>query len=112
MTVSFAVLGGVGIKILNSAPPIPSQVAVGGAAVLFDGADDSGRTRRLAIDRRPGGRHGLGARIRTWRPIGPRTGCIASACSFSTAGRRQRAPRITPRWAWSSGRPCSARFSR
>ena len=39
MAVSFAVLGGVGIKILNGAPPIPSRVVVAGGPVLFEGAD-------------------------------------------------------------------------
>jgi nitric oxide reductase subunit B len=35
---SFAVLGGVGIKVINSAPPIPSQVVTCDERVLFDGA--------------------------------------------------------------------------
>jgi len=34
---SFAVLGGVGLKILRSAPPIPSQVVTSEGKVLFDG---------------------------------------------------------------------------
>ena len=34
---SFAVLGGVGVKILRSAPPIPSQVVTSEGQVLFDG---------------------------------------------------------------------------
>ena len=37
MTISFAVLGGVGIKVLRSAPPIPSQVVTTDGRVLFDG---------------------------------------------------------------------------
>src|SRR5271157_4676626 len=39
LAVSFAVLGGVGIKILTSAPPIPAQVLVAGGTALFDGRD-------------------------------------------------------------------------
>ena len=35
---AFAVLGGVGIKVINSAPPIPSQVVTCDERVLFDGA--------------------------------------------------------------------------
>ena len=38
VTISFAVLGGVGIKVLKSAPPIPSQVVTTDGRVLFDGA--------------------------------------------------------------------------
>ena len=37
LAVSFAVLGGVGIKVLKSAPPIPSQVVTSDGQVLFDG---------------------------------------------------------------------------
>ena len=36
MVVSFAVLGGVGIKVLKSAPPIPAQLAVTGEPDLCD----------------------------------------------------------------------------
>ncbi len=38
LVISFAVLGGVGIKVLKSAPPIPSQVVTTDGRVLFDGA--------------------------------------------------------------------------
>ncbi|HUI80005.1 MAG TPA: nitric-oxide reductase large subunit [Bryobacteraceae bacterium] len=38
LVISFAVLGGVGVKVLNSAPPIPSQVVTSDGRVLFDGA--------------------------------------------------------------------------
>src|SRR5579884_320258 len=34
---SFAVLGGVGVKVLHNAPPIPSQVVTSDGRVLFDG---------------------------------------------------------------------------
>jgi nitric oxide reductase subunit B len=37
LAVSFAVLGGVGVKVLNGAPPIPSQVVTTDGRVLFDG---------------------------------------------------------------------------
>src|SRR5438093_5739515 len=37
LTISFAVLGGVGIKVLKSAPPIPSQVVTSDGRVLFSG---------------------------------------------------------------------------
>ena len=37
LVISFAVLGGVGIKVLRSAPPIPSQVVTTDGQVLFDG---------------------------------------------------------------------------
>jgi nitric oxide reductase subunit B-like protein len=38
LIVSFGVLGGVGVKVLNSAPPNPSQVVTSDQRVLFDGA--------------------------------------------------------------------------
>ena len=38
LTISFAVLGGVGFKVLKNAPPIPSQVVTTDGHVLFDGA--------------------------------------------------------------------------
>ena len=37
LVVSFAVLGGVGVKVLHSAPPIPAQVVISDGRVLFDG---------------------------------------------------------------------------
>ena len=37
MAISFAVLGGVGVKILHNAPPVPSRVATSDGRVLFDG---------------------------------------------------------------------------
>src|SRR5438034_9761237 len=37
LTISFAVLGGVGIKVLKSAPPIPSEVVSSDGRVLMDG---------------------------------------------------------------------------
>jgi nitric oxide reductase subunit B len=37
LVISFAVLGGVGVKVLNNAPPIPSQVVTSDGRVLFDG---------------------------------------------------------------------------
>ncbi len=37
LTISFAVLGGVEIKVLNSAPPIPSEVVTPDGRVLFNG---------------------------------------------------------------------------
>ena len=37
LVISFAVLGGVGIKVLRSAPPIPFQVVTTDGQVLFDG---------------------------------------------------------------------------
>ena len=37
LTISFAVLGGVGVKILRSAPPIPAQVVTSDGRVLFTG---------------------------------------------------------------------------
>src|SRR5947208_7141601 len=37
LTISFAVLGGVGIKVLKSAPPIPSEVVSSDGRVLFNG---------------------------------------------------------------------------
>ncbi|MBZ5719187.1 MAG: nitric-oxide reductase large subunit [Acidobacteriia bacterium] len=38
LVVSFAVLGGVGVRILSMAPPIPAQVVTSDGKVLFDGA--------------------------------------------------------------------------
>ncbi len=37
LAISFAVLGGVGIKVLNSAPPIPAEVVSADGRVLFTG---------------------------------------------------------------------------
>src|SRR6476646_7832078 len=39
LVISFAVLGGVGVKLLNNAPPIPSQVVTSDGAVVFSGED-------------------------------------------------------------------------
>ncbi len=39
LTVSFAVLGGVGVKVIRTAPPIPAQVATADGHVLFTGSD-------------------------------------------------------------------------
>ena len=36
LVVSFGVLGGMGIKIISNAPPIPQQVATDDGRVLFD----------------------------------------------------------------------------
>ena len=38
LVISFAVLGGVGFRVLNSAPPIPTQVVTSNGRVLFEGA--------------------------------------------------------------------------
>jgi nitric oxide reductase subunit B len=38
LVTSFAVLGGVGVRILDSAPPIPSQVVTSEGRVVFDGS--------------------------------------------------------------------------
>jgi len=37
MVASFAVLGGVGLKLVHNAPPIPAQVVTDGGRVLFSG---------------------------------------------------------------------------
>jgi nitric oxide reductase subunit B len=39
LAISFAVLGGVGVKVLNSAPPIPAQVVTTDGRVLFSGGE-------------------------------------------------------------------------
>ena len=39
LVISFAVLGGVGVKLLNSAPPIPAQVVTTSGQTLFSGED-------------------------------------------------------------------------
>jgi nitric oxide reductase subunit B len=38
LVISFAVLGGVGVKVIRSAPPIPSQVVISDGQELFDGS--------------------------------------------------------------------------
>ena len=38
LVISFAVLGGVGIKVMNNAPPIPSRVVTSDGRMVFDGA--------------------------------------------------------------------------
>src|SRR6478672_3669882 len=38
LVISFAVLGGVGINVMNNAPPIPSRVVTSDGRTLFDGA--------------------------------------------------------------------------
>jgi nitric oxide reductase subunit B len=38
LVISFAVLGGVGIKVMNNAPPIPSRVVTSDGRTVFDGA--------------------------------------------------------------------------
>src|SRR4029434_4506477 len=37
LAISFAVLGGVGVHVINSAPPIPARVVTTDGQVLFDG---------------------------------------------------------------------------
>jgi len=39
MAVSFAVLGGIGVKIMHNAPPIPAQVVTADGRVLFQGSE-------------------------------------------------------------------------
>ena len=39
LVISFAVLGGVGVRVLNSAPPIPAQVVTTNGQILFTGED-------------------------------------------------------------------------
>jgi len=39
LVISFAVLGGVGVKLINSAPPIPAQVVTTNGQTLFTGED-------------------------------------------------------------------------
>ena len=39
LVISFAVLGGVGVRVLNSAPPIPAQVVTTSGQTLFSGED-------------------------------------------------------------------------
>jgi nitric oxide reductase subunit B len=39
LVISFAVLGGVGVKVLNNAPPIPSQVITSDGRVVFTGTE-------------------------------------------------------------------------
>ena len=56
---SFAVLGGVGRKMISQAPPIPDVYTTDGQ-LLFTGTIHHRRARCLAIDRRAGDRHGLG----------------------------------------------------
>jgi len=38
LAISFAVLGGVGIKLIRNAPPIPAQVVTADGRVVFDGS--------------------------------------------------------------------------
>ena len=88
LVISFAVLGGVGIKVLHSAPPIPSQVVTTDGHVLFDGT--TFRTGRESGSRSAGRRSGpFGGTAPTSRPTGRATGCIASASSFSIAGHEE-----------------------
>ena len=56
---SFAVLGGVGRKMISHAPPIPDVYTTDGQ-LLFTGTIHHRWPRRLAIHRRPGDRYGLG----------------------------------------------------
>src|SRR5690348_4787379 len=39
LVISFAVLGGIGVKLINSAPPIPAQVVTTNGQTLFTGED-------------------------------------------------------------------------
>ena len=63
LVISFAVLGGVGIKVLRSAPPIPSQVLTTDGQVLFDGTTiQDGQDAWQSIGGQEIG-HDLGARL-------------------------------------------------
>ena len=55
MVASFAVLGGVGYKAINSGPPIPSQVVTADGRVLFTGETirdgQAGAASRTGVER-------------------------------------------------------------
>ena len=57
---SFAVLGGVGRKMISEAPPIPDVYSAGGQ-LLFTGSIHYRWARSMAVDRRTGDRHSLGS---------------------------------------------------
>ena len=89
MTVSFAVLGGVGIKVLNSAPPIPAQVATPEARV-------SVRRRAFRTDK------GFGNRSagRKWAPSG---GTDLRGAGLDRGLDASRITYILDRWAAHTG---------
>ena len=62
MFVSFTVLGVVGYKGIKNGPPTPEQSRHRRRARTVHRRDDSQRTKRVAVDRRPGDRHHLGSR--------------------------------------------------
>ena len=63
LVISFAVLGGVGINVMNNAPPIPSRVVTSDGRTLFDRGHHLGWPERMAVDRRPGSGDDLGTRF-------------------------------------------------
>ena len=86
LVISFAVLGGVGINVMNNAPPIPSQV------VTTDGRTCCSTAPPSWTDRTPGSRSAARKSARsgdtapTSPPTGRPTGCTASQYSSSTGG--------------------------
>ena len=62
MLISFAVLGGVGYKAINSAPPIPSKVVTADGQVLFTGETIRNGQNVWQSTGGPGDRHHLGTR--------------------------------------------------
>ncbi len=62
LAVSFAVLAGVGVQVVNSAPPIPDQVVSTNGRLLFDGDAIRDGQGGLAIDRWAGSGLGVGPR--------------------------------------------------
>jgi nitric oxide reductase large subunit len=73
LVISFAVLGGVGIKVLKSAPPIPSQVVTTEGRVLFDGN---------AIHDCQGAWQSIGGQVIDGHPTEETSGAVQSALHY------------------------------
>jgi hypothetical protein len=82
---SFSILGWIGTRIYQEAPPIPERVVTSGGDVLIDCVIlKRGRTsgnRWAAWKSAPSG-----AMAATWRPIGLPTGCTGKRPSFLISG--------------------------
>ncbi len=91
IVVSFLVLGWMGVRIYQAAPPIPREVVTTDGAVVIPAGDIEAGPERLAVDGRHGGGLDLGARQLRGSRLDRRLAAPRGGCSCWTSGRRRRA---------------------
>ena len=86
LVISFAVLGGVGINVMNNAPPIPSRVVTSDGRAVRRSHHHGRSERWQSIGGQEVGT--IGATGLTSPPTGRQIGCTASRYSSWTVGQR------------------------